>query len=305
MKISISGELGSGKTVLSKNLSEAFGLEIISIGKVQRKLASEKGMTTLEFNKYIESNPATDNKLDNIISDYGRTNNSYIFDSRLAWNFVPDSFKIHLLVDADIATKRVFNDEDRVSEAYKDLNTAKTELIERKQSERKRFWKQYKVDINNFNNYDLIIDTTYASPKTIFKTCIAAINKLKKNEKFNSIWLCPKTLIPMQGIREHSIEYTKDIVESIKSKGFSEDFPVFFLKHLGNYFIFDGHKRTSSSILSKIELIPCIEIAKVDFLEVMGVSIEKYIESNYLLRDIYDWEAMNQFNYPSYLNIKQ
>lgn len=303
MKISISGELGSGKTVLSQKLSRTFGLEIISIGKIQRKLASEKGMTTLEFNKHIESNPATDNKLDTIITDYGKTENSYIFDSRLAWNFVPNSFKIHLLVNTDIATKRVFNDDDRVSETYKDLNTAKTELIERKQSERKRFKKQYKVDINDFNNYDLVIDTTYATPKTIFRVCLDAISKWKKDEVFNSIWFCPKTLIPTQGIREHSIKYTKDIIESIQSQGFYEDFPVSLIKYKGNYFIYDGHKRTSSSILSKIELIPCIEITKNKFQDLMGIPIDKYIESNYHLRDVYDWEALHQFNYPSYIKL--
>lgn len=300
MKISISGELGSGKTILSQKLSRTFGLEIISIGKIQRKLASEKGMTTLQFNKHIESNPATDNKLDSIITDYGKTENSFIFDSRLAWNFVPNSFKIHLLVNTDIATKRVFND-DRVSETYQDLNTAKIELIERKKSERKRFKKQYNVDINDFANYDLVLDTTYATPKTIFKTCLDSINKWKKGEQYNSIWFCPKTLIPTQGIREHSIKYTNDIVESLQSQGFYEEFPVSLIKHKGNYFIYDGHKRTSSSILSKIELIPCFEISNNEFKKIIGQSIEEYIKSNYFLRDVYDWEALHQFNYPSYI----
>lgn len=303
MNISISGELGSGKTILSEKLSKTFGLEIISIGKIQRKRASELGMSTLEFNKYIEEHPELDKDLDSIISDYGKTNQFFVFDSRLAWNFVPSSFKVHLLVNTDIATKRVFNDEERISEKYKDVQTAKMELIERKNSERKRFLTQYNVDIDNFSNYNLVIDTSYVSPKTIFNICLKAFNCWKRKEKFNPIYFSPKTLIPTQGIREHSIKYTKNIVESIQSEGYYEESPVTILKFENNYFIYDGHKRTSSSIFSKLELIPCEELLNSEFEDLTGISIEEYIKTNYSINDVYDWEALHQFNYPSYLNL--
>lgn len=304
MKIAISGELGSGKTILSEKLSSTFGIDIISIGKIQRNIASEKGMSTLEFNKHIETRPEFDEDLDEMIKNYGKTEDSLILDSRLAWHFAPNSFKVHLLVNIDIATKRVFNDSKRKneSEKYKDIETAKIELIERKKSERKRFINQYNVDINDFNNYDLVIDTSYVSPETIFQTFLSIFNKWKKDVLFNRIFFCPKTLIPTQGIREHSIKYTNDIKESIKSQGFSEDYPVMLMKYENNYFIFDGHKRVSSAINLNLELIPCIIIEENTFLNKFNLSIKSYLLDNYNLRNVYDWEALHQFNFSNYIN---
>ena len=50
--ITITGSLGSGKTVVSKLLNEYLGFEIESIGSLQRKMAQKYGMSTFDFNKY-------------------------------------------------------------------------------------------------------------------------------------------------------------------------------------------------------------------------------------------------------------
>ncbi|MBO5847261.1 MAG: (d)CMP kinase, partial [Bacteroidales bacterium] len=53
--ISITGDLGSGKSSVAKILCQDLGFEYFSTGSLQRKLAAEKGMNTLDMNKFSES----------------------------------------------------------------------------------------------------------------------------------------------------------------------------------------------------------------------------------------------------------
>ncbi|MCK9164005.1 MAG: AAA family ATPase, partial [Bacteroidales bacterium] len=99
IKISISGDLGSGKSVLSKQLKEELGFEVISIGVIQRELATKYGMDALEFNKFMETHPEIDEQCDEMVTNYGKEDRGLILDSRLAWHFIPHSFKVHLTVD--------------------------------------------------------------------------------------------------------------------------------------------------------------------------------------------------------------
>jgi cytidylate kinase len=168
MKIAVSGELGSGKSVLCNKLALALGMEIISVGKIQRQLAGKYGMTTLEFNKYMETHPELDRECDAAVTMYGKEDRPLILDSRMAWHFVPHAFKIHLLADSHIAAGRIFNDRNRTNERYDSLAEAERNLMERKNSETLRFMQQYGVDINNAGNYNLVIDTSHLSPEALF-----------------------------------------------------------------------------------------------------------------------------------------
>lgn len=300
IKIAISGELGSGKTVLSAKLSAVLGMEIISVGKIQRQLAEKYNMTTLQFNKYMESHPEIDIECDDMVTQYGKENIPLILDSRLAWNFVPHSFKVHLLVDSSIAAKRIYNDNIRKNEKYQSIKEAKENLIERKNSETLRFKQQYQVDIDNFSNYDLVIDTTYSSPEFIFEKVLETFYNWKQEKKFNKIFFSPKSLLPTQSVREHSFSYTKDISESIKKHGFFEDALVSIIKFQNRYFIYDGHKRTSAAIYNKFDIIPCEIIGTDEGILPFGQTVHNYLTDNYKLINIYDWEAMHQFNFPEY-----
>jgi cytidylate kinase len=299
-KIAISGELGSGKSLLSNMLMTVLGIEIISVGKIQRQLAQKYCMNTLEFNKYMETHPEIDEECDNMVTKYGNKESSLIFDSRLAWHFVPNSFKIHLLVDSTIAAKRIFNDDIRKNEKYNSIKEAKENIIERKKSETIRFNHQYDININDFNNYNLVIDTTYSSPEGIFEKVLEVFNKWKQNIVSNKLFFSPKSLIPTQNIREHSFQYTKEISESIKNHSYFEDSPVSIIKYFNSYFIYDGHKRTSAAIKNKYDIIPCELIGSEEFDLPIKQTVIEFLKDNYKLKNVYDWEAMHQFNFPEY-----
>lgn len=177
IKIAISGELGSGKTVLSRKLSSALGIELISVGKIQRQLAEKYGMSTLEFNKYMETHPELDHECDAMVEQYGKESRPLILDSRMAWHFVPHACKVHLLVDSHVAAERIFNDRIRKNETYASVEEARRNLVERKKSEALRFKQQYGVDIDNADNYNLVIDTSRLSPETVFEEVMEGVRR--------------------------------------------------------------------------------------------------------------------------------
>lgn len=158
-KISITGDLGSGKSAASKVLTERLGFEYLSTGKIQRAMAKRLGMTTLELNRHADVNPKIDEEIDSVFINLRNDGENYILDSRLAWHFVPNSFKVYLQVDVEIAAQRILKDVSRNSEKYKSEREAILKIVARKQSENERFLKIYNADCGDMDNFDLIIDT--------------------------------------------------------------------------------------------------------------------------------------------------
>ena len=93
INITIAGDLGSGKSTVANHLISNINYRIESAGLIFRRLAEQHGMTAKEFNQFIESNPKYDNMVDDTIKEMGAKEENIIFDSRLAWYFVPKSFK--------------------------------------------------------------------------------------------------------------------------------------------------------------------------------------------------------------------
>ena len=173
MKISITGDLGSGKSLIGKLLAKETGYKFYSTGSIQREIAAQQGMTTLELNKLSENNFRFDREIDDFTRKLSESSQPFIIDSRMAWYFVPNSFKIYLKVDVDIAAKRIFTDKSRRNEKYPDLESAKKDIIRRKKSELFRFKKYYQVECENMEHYDLVIDTSYSTPGEIVETILS------------------------------------------------------------------------------------------------------------------------------------
>ncbi|MDR0949923.1 MAG: dephospho-CoA kinase [Lachnospiraceae bacterium] len=172
MNISITGNLGSGKSSICTVLSQK-GYEVISAGSIFRELAVERGLSVEEFNKKVnEDIKRGDRSVDDLIDkrtallDSQRDN--VVFDSRLAWNFAPRSFKVFVKVDADEAAKRVYQDSKRAdSEKYDSLEQCKEALLCRQRMEQDRFRELYGLDYFNADNYDLVIESTHADATQI------------------------------------------------------------------------------------------------------------------------------------------
>lgn len=166
LRISLAGDLGSGKSTVAKILKEKYGAEIISAGGIQRELADSMGLTIEQFNVFMENDPTYDKKLDDMLAGYDKKSGSYIFDSRMAWYFVPSAISFYLKVEASEAAKRVFLAK-RARESFQNEGEAYKSLYARRLSEAKRYKEYYGQDIMDMTNYDCVIDTTFLSPEQV------------------------------------------------------------------------------------------------------------------------------------------
>ena len=172
--VSLSGELGSGKSSVAELLGDALGARRISTGAAQRQIAEQRGVSTLELNRLAETDPSIDDEIDAVFRSLAGVGEPLIVDSRLAWHFLPDSFKVHLVVEPSVGASRVHSRQGARAERYETTEEA-LEMIERRvRSERRRFQVLYGVDIFLLRNYDLVVDTSEASPGQVAERVLAA-----------------------------------------------------------------------------------------------------------------------------------
>ena len=187
-KITITGDLGSGKSVVSKLLCAATGFDYVSTGQIQRQLAQEMGLDTLEMNRRADTDPSIDQRIDGIFAALGHDPNGYVVDSRLAWFFLPLSFKVYLQTDPAESARRILHDPDRKSEMYETAEEALTKIRARKQSENERFWVKYGADCSNLQLFDVVVDTTRRTPHQVAALIIQAKQLKEKGAWFGRYW---------------------------------------------------------------------------------------------------------------------
>jgi predicted cytidylate kinase len=165
--VALSGELGSGKSEVSARLARALGARRVSTGEAQRTIARQRGISTLELNRAAERDRTIDDEIDGVFRSLDATQDPLVVDSRLAWHFLPRSYKVHLVVDPRVGASRVLHRTGGDAEHYESLDDALDGIARRVESERHRFQELYGVDIFRLANYDLVVDTTRATPDEV------------------------------------------------------------------------------------------------------------------------------------------
>lgn len=301
MKITITGDLGSGKSTIAKILSEELNLKYLSTGAIQREMARKRGITTLELNNLADTNKDIDKEIDDNLRALNTLDKDFVVDSRLGWFFIPSSIKLYFLIDIEIAAKRIMNDSTRINETYTSQQETIDKVTLRKASENNRFLKEYGADCADFKNFDLTINTTELKTITIarFITKIIAQEEFKKGV----IWCNPKILFPTQNIRETFNDDFIDLKEQINLTTPSSDYPIEIFEKNGKWGILDGHKRVSIAIQSGVSLVPVRLIAKNDELLPTNISANNYFNNTVKESWITDWENTNKFKFYSYPRI--
>ena len=170
--ISITGDLGSGKSTVSNLLCSRLNYDYIYTGKIQREIANRYNMTTLELNKYAETHPEIDEEIDSTFKSLNDSTD-LIVDSRLAWFFIPKSFKVFLKTEVEVAANRISTDMQRKNESYTSKEEAVHKILARKESEDKRYMELYGANCSNLSNFDLVIDTSYITPEEVADVILA------------------------------------------------------------------------------------------------------------------------------------
>lgn len=190
MHITLTGNLGSGKSTLGKILEAEYGYEIFSTGKVIRQIAEEHGVSVLEMNKMMEKDHKYDHMIDDTTARISKEqkDKKLLFDSRLAWNFVEESFKVFLSVSLPVAAARVMADASRGQvETYASVEECMKSLKERAASEDARYKELYGIEYFNYANYNLVLDSSDCTPDVLAKILVeeaeASEEKKAKGEK--------------------------------------------------------------------------------------------------------------------------
>ncbi len=171
--IVMSGDIGSGKSSVASALKQMTGYEVIGTGAIQRAIAKRRGVTTLELNQISQTDRSIDDEIDSYVIETGKTRNNLIIDSRLAWHFIPEAFKVFLTVDPLVGAERVFN-ASRADENNPSILETLANNLKRQTFEDQRFKSLYQVNFRDHANYDLVIDTSENLPEVIaekIKTC--------------------------------------------------------------------------------------------------------------------------------------
>ena len=218
--ITLTGNLGSGKSTICKILESQYGYEIYSTGKVQRSLATQLGISVLEMNQKMCEDSKYDKMIDDATAKISKENpeKKIVFDSRLAWNFVEHSFKVFLSVSLEVAAQRVFHDNRGAVEKYSCIEETIEQLKLRAQTEDIRYKEIYGIDYFNFKNYDLILDSTWCKPEWLAQILESEACKPKSDQ--TKLFISPKRILEKRDfpLENNPKVYIPDEVVELKAE---------------------------------------------------------------------------------------
>lgn len=183
MIITISGAPGSGKSTVARIIAARLGFRHYSAGDFMRELAEKRGVSLLELGKAAEKDKSIDKELDDRTAKLGASADDFVIDSRLAYHFIPGSFKVFLTVDEMEAARRVFGDVKKklkgrkVEKESTTLSSTLAAIRKRKKSEQRRYRQYYGINPYSLKQYDLVVDTTKATPEAVAEKIVDAVKK--------------------------------------------------------------------------------------------------------------------------------
>lgn len=184
--ITIAGSPGSGKSSTAKAVAAALGFRHFSSGDLFRQLAVERSQSIEAMNISAEIQRDIDLMVDNLLQEMYCTQKQLVIDSRMAWRWMPSSFKVFLLLDPDTAAERIFahlRKEGRVSEDAASVPEVRKSITRRSASERKRYAALYGVNAADPANFDAVFNTRHNDLKTITEMVSAAYRAWWANQE--------------------------------------------------------------------------------------------------------------------------
>ncbi|HUC01997.1 MAG TPA: AAA family ATPase [Candidatus Paceibacterota bacterium] len=175
--ITIAGLPGSGKSSTASGVAKELGYEHFSSGDLFRKMAAERGISIEEMNFTAEKQKEIDKSVDALLRSLGEEKQNMVIDSRIAFHWIPDSFKVFLRLELTIATERMFaqvSAGERMSQHAASARQMLENTLGRIESEKKRFSDLYAVDFTDARNYDLVVDTGANDLAAVITTIVQA-----------------------------------------------------------------------------------------------------------------------------------
>jgi CMP/dCMP kinase len=175
--ITVAGSPGSGKSSTAKAAAAALGFRHFSSGDVFRQLAAARGQSIEAMNISAEIQRDIDLQVDQRLREMYRSGAKLVIDSRMAWRWMPQSFKVFLVLHPQTAAERIFNslgEAGRESEQATSVEEVRASIDRRFASEQKRYRALYNVDPTDPLNFDLVINTRHNDLRTATAIVLAA-----------------------------------------------------------------------------------------------------------------------------------
>ncbi len=196
--ITLSGKPGSGKSSTADKVAEMLNYTRHSSGDMVRQVLAKHHLTLAEYNERAKSDHTLDDQVDGMLRDL-RNAQDIIVDSRLGFYWLPESFKVYLDLDMDVATVRIYKDavsntsRSGAGEGVASLADVTNQVRTRMENERSRFRSLYHIDPYDLAHFDLVIDTSRHSPQTVALTVFDSYRKWLTTE----VWKQERSAIPM------------------------------------------------------------------------------------------------------------
>jgi cytidylate kinase len=176
--ITIAGRPGSGKSTAAKAVAENLGFRHFSSGDLYRQLAHNQGVELLQANISAKAHKLLDPLVDGKLQEIGEQDNQLVIDSRLAWYWIPSSFKVFLDLDLKTAAHRILNEisQERIQneEVINNPEHYTKVLQQRLDNEAERYKAKYGIDAFGFSNYDLVLDTAKNNSEQVVSQIVTA-----------------------------------------------------------------------------------------------------------------------------------
>lgn len=160
--ITIAGSPGSGKSSTARAIAGRLGFRHYSSGDLFRQLAVQRNQSVEAINIAAEIQRDIDLNVDTLLQKMYRTAGRLVIDSRMAWYWMPSSFKVYLMLDPETASRRIFahlQREGRISENANSVGEVRASIDRRFESEQKRYRALYGVDFTDPLNFDAALNT--------------------------------------------------------------------------------------------------------------------------------------------------
>jgi cytidylate kinase len=161
MKITIGGLSGTGKTTLGRSIADRLGASFVSSGDIFREEADKRGVSLLDMHILAKQDYGIDRAIEENAGHYGKTHDSFVFDGRLAWYTIPDSFKICVISDDSVRLERIRVRDSQKKGIQLSPESVRVETFGRENEMREQYNCIYGIhDYMDKSHYDFVINTT-------------------------------------------------------------------------------------------------------------------------------------------------
>lgn len=180
--ITITGGLGAGKSSTADMVAKELGYKRFSSGDFMRNIALARGISLNELSAAAESDPTIDESIDEEVRKAGE-HKKVVIDSRLAFHWIPESFKVYLDLPPEIAKGRIEKNlkENPLRAQSENSSTAQEiyeKIVHRFESEKKRYKEMYGIENHaDSRHFNLVVDTHTNNLEQVVSTILTEYKK--------------------------------------------------------------------------------------------------------------------------------